>query len=288
MLRNKNFEMKNKGLWITVALAILLGVGLYFGVNTVPPKPKNSPEMAGMAKGQQAIPELDIDSLTTASKKTLSQHALGELQKTEHALAALKDSSGLAPLFEQYAKTWQEHRQYPLAAYYYYLNAKLENSEKKLTFAAQLFLDLARREHDATVRQWEASNAIAAFGQILEINPNNDTAKLSLAECYFGTGDAMKGVVLVKEITSKDPENVAANLLLGQEGLVSQQFDKAKVRFETVLKKEPKNLEAMLGLAESLKALGEKDKAKAILEDCKKLIDNPEFKKDIDKFIESF
>ncbi|MCC6187075.1 MAG: tetratricopeptide repeat protein [Chitinophagaceae bacterium] len=281
-----------KGPIISVIVALLLVAVIYFAGNTKPPKPEPTTETGAMAGGggqmQAAIPSLDVDSFIIAAKKGMSQHALSEMQAIDQKLHSVRDSAKLAPLFGQYAQTWKEHKQFPLAAYFYSLEAKLEKSEKKLTFAAQLFLDLARNEHEASVQNWEANGAIACYEQLLELNPSNDTARLSLAECYFGTGAAMKGVGLVKEITAKDPEHAGANLLLGQQGLISQQFEKAAQRFETVLKKDPKNVEAMLGLAEAFKGLGQKDKAKALLEECKNLIDNPNFVKDIDDYIKTF
>lgn len=273
---------------ISVIVALLLVAGIYFGANTRPPKPKEGAEKASGASMNEPIKTIDVDSLIVNAKKSLAQHALGELQAVDMQMRKVTDSAQFAPLFTQYAQIWQEHKQFPLAAYFYSLAAKLENSEKKLTFAAQLFLDLARKQPSAELQNWEASNAISSFKQILTLNPSNDSVKLSLAECYFGTGEAMKGVALVKEITAKEPENKAANLLLGQQGLISQQYDKAKQRFETVLKNEPKNVEAMLGLAEALKGLGEIEKAKQLLEDCKKLIDNPAFAKDIEEYIKTF
>lgn len=270
---------------ISVIAALLLVVGLLF-VNTKPPKPTETAErpMAG-AKPQSSFA---IDSFELAVKKKLAQHALGELQSIEQQLNTSTDSIKTAALYQQYADVWKEHKQLPIAAHYYSLAAKLENSEKKLTFAAQLFLELARNEHSGELQTWEAKNAATCFDQILFINPANDTAKLSLAEVYFATGEAMKGVALVKEITAKDPENSAANMLLGQQGLISGQNEKAKQRFETVLKNNPKDVEAMLGLAEAYKGLGEKEKAIELLENCKKYIDNPAFAKDVDEYIKNF
>lgn len=279
--------MFSKNVIITALVAIGLVVVLFFWVNTVPPKPQGGNSAAMAAGPNHQMNKFDVDSFVIAVKKTLNQHALSELQKVENTFKSATDSIHLAPMFKEYAKVWQEHKQFPLTAYYYYLAAKLEKSDKDLTFAAQLFLDLARREHETALQMWETNNSIAAFNQVLEITPHNDTVKLSLAECYFGTGDAMKGVALVKEVIAKDPENVAANLLLGQQGLISQQYEKAKERFEIVIKKEPKNLEALLGLAESYRGIGDKVNAKALLEKCKTLIDNPEFKKDIDNFIKT-
>ncbi len=274
---------------ISVLVALLLLAGVYFGLNTIPPKPKTPAGKPAMGGGQMSHQhaELNVDSFILAQKKKLPQHALGEIQAVETQLRGAKDSAQMAGIFQQYGQIWQEHKQMQLAAHYYSLAAKLENSEKKLTFAAQLFLDLARNEHSEGLQHWEAESAAACFEKSLALNPNNDTVRLGLAECYFGSGEAMKGVAVIKEITKKDPENKAANLLLGQQGLISQQYPKAQQRFETVLKNDPKNLEAMLGLAEAFKGQGENQKAIALLLECKKQINNPAFAKDIDDYIKS-
>lgn len=232
--------------------------------------------------------EASFDSLLLAAKKSTPQHVLAELMEVDKQIAQIRDSVQMIPLLEQYGHIWQEHKQLPIAAFYYSSAAKLEKSEKKLNFAARLFLELAREEHNAAVQTWEVNGAISAFNANLQLNPDNDTAKLGLAECYFGTGEAMKGVALIKEILEKDPEHVQGNLMLGQQGLVSAQYPKAQQRFETVLKKDPKNLEAMLGLAEAYKGQGEKDQAIALLEQCKKIINKPEFAKDVDDYIKTF
>jgi tetratricopeptide (TPR) repeat protein len=68
----------------------------------------------------------------------------------------------------------------------------------------------------------------------------------------------------------------------------SGQYDKAIQRYETVLKLEPKNTEALYFLAEAYKGKGNKEKAIELLEECKKIVNKPEFSKDIDEYIKSF
>jgi len=279
--------------YVSILVALVLLVVIYKWGNTNPPAPKDMPARPDMAtaaamQAPEARPEASFDSLLAAARKAMPQHAMGELLDAERKLSAAKDSQAMAPVFGDLAKIWQEHKQLPVAAYYYSLAAKLESSEKKLTFAAQLFLDLARQEHAPAVQTWEVNRAIEGFEEIIRIDPQNDTAKLGLAECYFGTGAAMKGVSVLREITAKAPEHIPANIMLGQQGLISGQYDKAQLRFETVLKKDPKNLEAMLGLAEALKGQGQKQKAIELLEQCKKMINKPEFTKDVDNYIKNF
>ena len=77
-------------------------------------------------------------------------------------------------------------------------------------------------------------------------------------------------------------------MMLGKLAVQSGQFEKAVKRFETILRQEPKNTEAMYFMAAAYKGLGNKEKAIALLEECKKLVNKPEFSKDIDQYINSF
>jgi lipopolysaccharide biosynthesis regulator YciM len=277
--------------YITIIAAIALIAILYYGGNTVPPKKEgNTAPMAdaGQPSTPHTVKPASFDSILTAAKKEIPEHAAGEIKAIENKLSAIGDSSQMAVVFDSLARVWQQHKQYPVAAYYYHKAGKLVNSEKKLTFAAQLFLELARKANSESVQEWEGRMAIDGFKRAIEINPDNDTAKIGLAECYIGTGQTMQGVLLLRDITQKQPENIPANLILGQQGIISGQFDKAIGRFETVLKADPKNIEARLGLAESYKGKGDKGKAIEVLEKAKKDMNNPEFSKDVDQYINSF
>jgi len=201
----------------------------------------------------------------------------------------MSDSLQMAPVFTTLAQTWQQHKQLPVAAYYYAKAAKLENSEKKLNFAGQFFLDLLHEAPSAEVQMWESLQAVACFERSLEVNPDNDTTKMALAAGYIeGTGETMRGVQLLLGITREKPDNIPANLMLGRMSIQSGQYDKAVQRYETVLKQEPENTEALYFLAEAYKGKGNKEKAIELLEKCKKIVNKPEFSKDIDQYINSF
>jgi len=98
----------------------------------------------------------------------------------------------------------------------------------------------------------------------------------------------MKGVTLLRDITSKDSTNIAANVILGKLAIQSGQFDKAIKRLELVLSLQAKNTEALYFLAEAYKGQGNKGKAIELFEKCKKMVNNPDFTKEIDQYINSF
>jgi tetratricopeptide (TPR) repeat protein len=288
-----NLKFLRSAHYITLTAAVGLLALLYWGINTVPPKKEGgpvTPEHGPMTSApHNTIKTASFDSIYTATRLQLPAHAIGEIDSVEKLVRAIRDSARMAPVFTDLAKVWQEHKQLPVAAYYYAKAAKLENSEKKLNFAGQLFLDLMHEAGSASVQAWEAQQAIECFKRSLELNPDNDTTKMALAASYIeGAGETMQGVQLLLGITREKPDNVPANLMLGRLSMQSGQFDKAIQRFETVLQHEPENTEATYFLAEAYKSKGDKKKAIELFERVKKLVNKPEFSRDIDQYINSF
>jgi tetratricopeptide (TPR) repeat protein len=280
--------------YITLVVAAALIAVIYWGGKTVPPAKKQGANMqpgmaAGMGGNANPVVPASFDSILTASRARLSSSAADSVKTIENTIAAIRDSSQMAVSFFQLAVVWQNAKQLPVAAYYSAKAAKLENSEKKLTFAGQFFLELMQEDSTPSVQLWEAQEAISCLQRSVDLNPNDDTAKLALASCYIeGTGETMQGVQLLLGITREKPDDILANLLLGKLAVQSGQYDKAIGRFTTILKLQPRNTEAMYFMAEAYKGKGDKNKAIELLEQCKEIVNKPEFSRDVDKYINSF
>lgn len=190
----------------------------------------------------------------------------------------------MPPLYDTLASVWKEHKQYPMAAWATGEAARLAHSEKRLTFAAQIFLDLAHRgEQQPSVQLWEARQAERLFNDALSMNPANDTLKLGLATTYIeGTGETMKGVGILRQLTTENPDNIPANLMLGGLSIQSGQWDKAIARYETILKQEPDNREALYFGGVAYKGKGDLEKAKVLFEKVKGVVADPAFSKEVD------
>jgi tetratricopeptide (TPR) repeat protein len=229
-----------------------------------------------------------FDSIITSSRKLLSKAAADSVTNIEKELSAMHDSSRMAAVFNKLSKVWEHSNQLPVKAYYAAKAAKLENSEKNLTFAGQFFLQLMENESTPSVQVWEAEEAVSCLEQSLKINPDNEETKLALATGYIeGTGEPMKGVQILLAIVNEKPNDIPANMLLGRMSIQSGQFDKAVGRFETVIKQEPENKEALYFLAQAYGGKGDKKKAIELLEKCKRLVNDPGFSNEIDQQINS-
>ncbi|HXS35551.1 MAG TPA: tetratricopeptide repeat protein [Flavipsychrobacter sp.] len=278
--------------YITLVVAIALIAILYWGGNTTPPaKPKaEMPPMAAagnMPPGSNTMKPASFDSILAASRAQLPKQGADEVKTIENELAAIRDSSRMAAVYIRLAQVWQRYNQLLAAGYFGEKAAKLENSEKSLNFAGQFFLERIAEGGSESVLAWEAEQAKDCFQRALDISPGNDTATVGMAAVYVNTGEPMRGVGMLKEITQKDPDNVMANQMLGDMSVRSGQYDKAVGRYETVLKKQPDNVDVMLNLAKLYEGQGEKQKAIDLLKRSEVLIDDPQTKSSIEKHINS-
>lgn len=280
--------------YIALASAIALTGILYWAVPVTPPpgaaKKGDGAHQSG--KGQapmvQAVPA-SVDSIFTASRAALPAHAAEEVRTLESKIAGLKDSGAMAPLFEQAAGIWREHKQPAMFAWTNGKAAHLARSEKKLTFAGQFYLELMHDAATPSMQAWAAQGAVECLNEAMALNPDNDTTKLALATAYIeGTSTPMSGVTMLREMVARNPDHIPANLLLGRLSIQSGQWDKAVARLEHVIKLEPRNREALYFLGEAYKGKGDKERAIQTFRKLEGIVANPDFTKDIESYINSF
>ncbi len=248
----------------------------------------NAPAAGEMTQVPNTMKPASFDSILTASRGLLPKTAADTVNTIENELAAIRDSSRMAAVFLRLSGVWQRNKAFPVAFFYRAKAAKLEKSQKSLTFAGQLFLQLMEHESSPSMLAWEAGEAARCLEQALAMAPNDEETKLALATAYIeGTGEPMRGVQILLAIIREKPDDIPANMLLGRMSVQSGQYDKAIGRFETVLKQEPQNKEAIYFLAMAYQNKGDKPKAIELMEKLKTMIDNPEFSKEIDEHIKT-
>lgn len=281
--------------YIAIAAAVVLTGVLYWAIPITPPpgavKSKGGgahQDGGGQAPGPQVLPA-SLDSILTASRAALPAHAADELSLLEKKIASSQDSGAMAPLFEQTAAIWREHKQPAMYAWASGKAAHLARSEKKLNFAGQFYLELMHEAGTPAVSAWAAGGAVDCLSEALKLNPDNDTTRLALATAYIeGTGAPMSGVSILREMVAKNPNHIPANLLLGRLSIQSGQWDKAVSRLQHVIELEPTNREGLYFLAEAYKGKGDKEKAVATFRKLESIVNSPDFTKDIEKYITSF
>ncbi len=278
-------------------MAIALAGLLYFGGNTVSPKKEKpaGPMAEGGTPGERQAAGLNLpepanfDSLLFAAKKKLSPAAQADISRQENTITRgdVKEQQILA--YEALGKLWQQNKNRAIAAHYFGKSGKLENSRKKLNFAAHLFSEELHDAHDARMKQWMAEEAIACYQQSISLDPDNDTTRIDLAAVYInGTGETMKGIEQLLTIVRKDSTNIPANMILGRMAVESGQLDKAIQRGNTILSVDKENVEAYWFLAEAYRRKNDIPKAKELLNQAKKIMNNPTFSKEVDEYMKTF
>ena len=234
---------------------------------------------------------VDIEKLLVHAKERLTPQQIQIVAAIENSVTRGNVKSQQLNAFKQLAYFWRDSvKLFEPYAYYTSEAAKLENSEKTLTFAAHLFLNNLKTEEEHNMQTWLATNAKVLFEQALVLNPTNDSSKIGLGACYiFGniSDNPMIGIAPIREIVEKNPDNFFGQFILGLGGIKSGQFDKAIERFLIIVNKQPDNLEATLNLAEAYDRNGDKTNAVKWYRVVKNKVDNPDAQKELDARIQA-
>lgn len=272
---------------IFTSIGALLVISLFFGGNIVPKKI----EQPTAAKKEAKL--FNINGFIKEAKQKLTPAQLTYLANLENTVTRgdvttqqIQANTALANFWKDTTKAFEP--------YIFYLTeaSKLDNSEKNLTFAAQLILANLRSEQDEAKLNWETEQAIGLFEQALKLNPTSADLKIGLGSCYiFGKGrfggaaETMQGVQKVLEVVRTDSMNMKAQLVLGIGGYISGQYDKAIERLTKVITTEPQNLEAIAFLADTYAAKGDKQEAIKWYQLSKRMANDPHYTEEVDQRI---
>ena len=275
----------NKAQWITIAIGVLIVAGLFrFG--------RTGPYKSEISKTVQPITpnELTTDSILFHVKGTLNPAQIQWMNDLEQSVIRGDVKKQKLEVFHQLAHFWQDSaRIFEPYAWYEAEAARLENSEKSLTFAAHLFLENLRNEGNERLKKWKALQAKDLFERSLRINDKNDSTIVGLGACYiFGNiaDNPMEGVLKVRQVVERDSTNIFAQLVLGHGSLISEQYDGAINRFGKVLAIQPQNLEAILMMAEVYERKADKGNAIKWYSNALPFAANPNMKTALEKRIE--
>jgi tetratricopeptide (TPR) repeat protein len=272
---------------IVAGSGIIILIIFYFFGNTVPPLKKSATTGKLETTGQS----LDIKTILDAGKARLSPEQQAYVNRLENAVVRGDIQDQQIAADHQLAVFWRDSIENGFLLYAYYTgeSAKLENSEKSLTFAAQLFLNNLRGQDNPALKNWMALESRDLFERVGKLNPDNDSAKIGLGATYiFGStgqqpADVMKGIQQILEVARRDSLNMYAQLMLGLGGMQSGQYDKAILRLLKVVHYDPGNLEAVLSLGEAYEKTGNIASAKTWYTAAKKLTNNHELSEAIDE-----
>ncbi|WP_295126693.1 tetratricopeptide repeat protein [uncultured Chitinophaga sp.] len=273
---------------ILIGGAIVLVATLFIFGRTVPVASKKA---AGeVMPGQPpVVAAASFEDVLQKAKEKAPADKLAEINSLEHAVVRGDVKTQQIAVNRKLYEIWESLDETPVAAYYAGEAAKLENSEKSLTFAANLFFKHYSHAKDAAVMKWQAEQAVELYEKAIALStpPQTDSLKYLQATILVETGEPMAGVAKLRELVTANPDNAEAQLMLGNMAITSGQFDKAIERMDGFLARNPNNAKAMFILAEAYRSKGDKAKAIELFQQCRALISDPELGAEIDNYIKS-
>jgi tetratricopeptide (TPR) repeat protein len=245
--------------WITILIAICLVAALYVFGSIIPPK------KMGNAKTELASGAvISVDSILAQAKQLITPEQATHLNELEYSVKRGDVKDQQVKVYHELARFWKDSVRISLLYLWYEAEAaRLENSEKSLTFAAHLFLDSLLDQNVPQIKQWQAFQAKDLFERSLKLNPTNDSSKVGLGAVYIygGITMPMQGITMVKEVADRDSTNIYAQMTLGTASLMSGKTEKAIDHFKKVAGLQPENIEAVFRVASIYEQLGNKSEA---------------------------
>ena len=141
---------------VLIITAVLLFTGLYFFGNTVAPN-KPAPSASQTAN---ASANLTTEMVIAKYRAALDTQQVQKLAVLDNTVVRGDVHEQQIHVYHQLASYWSDtlHNEI-MGAYYAGEAAKLENSEKSLTFAAHLLLDDMMSATDASMQKWLATQS---------------------------------------------------------------------------------------------------------------------------------
>ncbi len=241
---------------IVVVAAIVLTVGLLLAPSQVN---VTSKQMAHQAQSEQhqEDPAFNGDALLKSAKGALNKEQIAQL---DHLELGLKQSAGDkdTALLDEIGRFWDRQSIPAASAVWFERKAKVMNTDHGYLDAAYRYFDSFKLAQDSGLREMMVQKAISNYQKVLELNPNNLDAKTDLGACYAeGTGEPMKGIMLLREVIAANPNHEMAQYNLGMLSVKSGQLDKAIVRFQKVLEINPKRSDMYLFLGQIYLQMGD-------------------------------
>ncbi len=257
---------------LLVAGASALTIALYFAPRQVRTESKTSAPVTGT-----------FDASLDQAKQGLQRQEASMINALE---SKLSEETGNLSLMDSLGGRWDALQKPGIAAHYFEEHANKEGTEKNWLNAAYRYFDAFQSTNDSAQKSEMVQHAISCYEKVLQVNPGNLDAKTDLGLCYAeGTSNPMQGIMMLREVVSKNPEHENAQFNLGVLSMRSGQYLKAAERFEKVLSINPSRKEMYLLSGRAYMMAGNSEKAAQNFEKLKKETADATLIAEADKYI---
>lgn len=251
-----------KGQIIIVVVAVAAIVGLYSLPKVVVDNDNeetaefiDESQPGGVVDHSSEIPE-EVQPKINFWKEKLMVN--GSMQSNEEALDSLM-------------MVYFEINQYDSAAYYAGQYAESFPTTRNWQKAGDAYFEAFTFALDEQKVSMLGSLARDAYEKVLAENPDNLDAKHNVALTYVTGPSPMQGIMMLREIIEEDPQNQKALMSMGRMSIQTGQYENGIERFEALVRYYPDHVEGNFFLGVCYFEAGQLVKAKTQFEKIKTL-----------------
>ena len=208
-------------------------------------------EYAGERVTLEPVPEPDLSQVEPEVRKTLDK----QRADTAEALEKRVSRRLLAQAFGKLGEAYHAHHVYIPAGPAYRNAQRLDPANPRWSYL------LGYLGEQTT----ELEQSVAAYRRVLELQPDNEHARLRLALVLLDLNRDDEAAALLERPFTDPALQPVADYALGRVALKRHRFEEAARRLERFLAAQPQASRAYYPLAMAYRGLGETDKARSVL-----------------------
>jgi tetratricopeptide (TPR) repeat protein len=267
-----------KGQVVLIGIAILAVVGLYSLPKVVV---DNDSDQEAEAFLGETDPSGEVDHMADISENDLNSIAQvkqqlfdnGEMTEDEASLDALMD-------------VFRSLNKYDSAAFYAAEFATKFNTVEHWRKAGDAYYEAFTFALDEQKIRLLGTKTREAYEVVLQAQPDNYDVQHNVAMTYVAGSAPMQGIMMLRGIIEKDPSNQQALMSMGRMSIQTGQFENGVDRFESLVSYYPDDVEGNFFLGVCYYETGELVKAKAQFEKVKTLGAAPQIVTAADEYLE--
>jgi tetratricopeptide (TPR) repeat protein len=254
-----------------IQVIIIASVAVLFAFLTFAPKNFSAETLE---KKEEIISTNELNSQIKELKEKLSPENKARVESFEKVLNESSDKSKKIACLDSLVAFWDRNMYPQVGAVFFEQKADLANDLSTWTQAGERFLGISALPGFED-RVWALTKAEKAFEKALNLNPGDNNLKINKAIVLVERGEKpMEGVAILKEIVESDPKNTRAILSLGHFNVKSGELERAISRYKQALEADPNLTEINFYIADTYGKIGNFAEAKKYIELYKKTLND--------------
>lgn len=268
----------NKGQIVLVVVAILAVVGLYSLPKVVVDNDNDQGTQAFMDDTQ---PEGVVDH-----SSEIPEIAKGRIDQFKGQLFSNGNMAEDQVALDSLMNVFRSINKYDSAAYYAAEFATKFNTVKHWRKAGDAYYEAFTFALDEQKLRLMGNKTREAYENVLQAEPDNYDVQHNIAMTYVSSNAPMQGIMMLRGIIEKDPSNQQALMSMGRMSIQTGQFENGVDRFESYVSYYPEDVEGNLFLGVCYYETGQLVKAQTQFEKVKALGAPPQILTAADEYLE--